>query len=216
VDTLNRPVVEALLIQRNYGELSRLVPTDKRYWYTLNRFLNEKDGILRWRAIESVGCLMNKWWCEGDKEKVREYVRRQLWALNEESGSIGWSAPEIIAETIIHIPELLEPYGSIMLTHALRGEAIIDGVLWAIGRLGRQIREAVASFQDEVLAVFESNNPDILGLAAWAMGRTEFLPALPELRNLSDRTERVRIYIDGDFQEKPLGIWALEAIRKIG
>lgn len=84
-----------------------------------------------------------------------------------------------------------------------------------VGRLGGYIAEAVDYFQDLVLGVFQSDNVVILGLAAWAMGEVGFKPALPFLEKLSDRKEPVRIYIKGDFNEKPLGQWAREAIGKI-
>jgi len=159
---------------------------------------------------------MKAWWHEGDREKVREYIRSLLWLLNDESGGIGWSAPEIIAETIVSIPELLEPYGSIMISYAFEGQTLLNGSLWAIGRLGKQIKEAIAFSQDKVFAAFDSDAPETLGLAAWAMGEADFTPALALLAMLRDRKEPVRIYIDGNFQEKPLGNWAKEAIAKIG
>jgi len=159
---------------------------------------------------------MKRWWREGNRERVREYIRSLLWLLNEESGGIGWSAPEVIAETIVSIPELLEPYGSMMVAYALEGQSLLNSGLWAIGRLGKQIKETIAFFQDEVFTAFDSDDPETLGLAAWAMGQAGFTPALARLTMLSDRKELVRIYIDGHFQEKPLGKWSKEAIAKIG
>jgi len=62
--------------------------------------------------------------------------------------------------------------------------------------------------------VFQSDNPEVLGLAAWAMGEVGFTPALPYLEKLIGRSEKVRIYLD-DFCEKNLGEWAKEAKNKI-
>jgi len=60
--------------------------------------------------------------------------------LNDETDGIGWKAPE----TIVSIPELLDPYGSIMIACAFEGSSLFNGGLWAIGRLGKQIKEAIA------------------------------------------------------------------------
>ncbi|MFC2060319.1 DVU0298 family protein [Chloroflexota bacterium] len=210
-----KPIVKNLLLKRDYAEIIRLCQTDKGYWHTLRLFLYETDENVRWPAIETIVLVMDKWWRDGSKERVREYIRRQLWLLNEESGSMGWSVPEVTAETIIHIPELLEPYGIIMVTHALHGKALLNGSLWAIGRLGKQIREAVVFSQDEILATFNTNNPNTLGLAAWAMGEVCFTPALSYIEIHKDRKEIVQIYIASDFQEKSLGMWSREAIDKI-
>jgi len=158
---------------------------------------------------------MGRWWYEGKEERVREYIRRLLWLLNEESGGIGWSAPEAIAEIIVCIPELLEPYAHIMISYALTGKVLLNGSLWAIGRLGSQMREVLSVHQTEVMAAFESDKPETLGLAAWAMGESGFAPALPQLAMLRSRKEIVRIYIDGHFHEKSLGDWSNEATDKI-
>jgi hypothetical protein len=207
--------VKALLTKKDYGEIVRLCHTDKRFWRSLRLFLYETDETLRWDAIETIASLMGKWWHEGKKEAVLEYIRNLLWLLNDESGGIGWGAPETIAETIILIPELLQPYGSMMMAHALEGPPMLNSGLWAIGRLGKRARESIPLFQDRVFAAFDSREPQTLGLAAWAMGQAGFTPALAAVKTLADRKELVRILIDGHFQEKPLGDWAQEAIASL-
>jgi hypothetical protein len=215
VDTLIKQTVDALLLQGDSNELLRLCQTDERYWHALRLYFYETDENLRWPAIEAVAELMGRWWHESRRERVHEYIRRLLWLLNDESGGMGWSAPETIAETIIRIPELLEPYGHIMISYVLKGQGLLNGSLWAIGCLGKQVKEALYIYQDKVLAAFDSDEPETLALAAWAMGATDFAPAVPRLEMLRDRKEIVRIYIDGHFKEKSLGGWANEAIAKI-
>ncbi|MFC2035860.1 DVU0298 family protein [Chloroflexota bacterium] len=215
MDTLIKLQVKALLIQKDYSELLRLCQRQRRFWRTLQLCLYETDENLRWPAIKAVAELLKTWWCKDDREKVQEYIRNLLWLLNEESGGISWSAPETIAETIVSIPELLEPYSSIMIARAFEGSSFFNGGLWAIGRLGEQIMETIVFFQDKVFAAFGSDAPETLGLAVWALGEANFTPALAYLTMFRDREELVRIYIDGYFQEKSLGNWSSEAIAKI-
>jgi hypothetical protein len=215
VDTSIKQTVDALLLQGDSKELLRLCQTDERYWHALRLYLYETDENLRWPAIEAVAGLMGRWWHEGSRERVYEYIRRLLWLLNDESGGMGWSAPETIAETIIRIPELLEQYGRIMISYVLKGQGLLNGSLWAIGRLGKRVKEELCKYQDKVLAAFDSDEPETLALAAWAMGESDFAPAVPHLAMLGGRKEIVRIYIDGHFQEKSLGNWANEAVAKI-
>jgi len=215
VDTSIKQTVDALLLQRDSNELIRLCQTDERYWRALRLYLYKTDENLRWPAIEAVAELMGRWWHEGSRERVYEYVRRLLWLLNGESGAIGWSAPEAIAEIIVRIPELLEPYGHIMISYVLKGQGLLNGSLWAIGRLGKQVKEALCVYQAKVLAAFDSDEPETLALAAWAVGESDFTPAVSYLAMLRDRKEIVRIYIDGHFQEKSLGNWSNEAVAKI-
>ena len=205
-----------LLLHKNFNDLLDLCEKDRRFWSVLRLCLYETDDSIRWSAIEATAGLMKRWWQAGREEKVREYIRGLLWLLNDESGGIGWSAPQTIAEIIVAIPELLEPYGGMAIARALEEPPLVKSGLWAMGRLGKRIAEVVGLFQNMILGVFESDEPETLGLAAWAMGEAGFAPALPSLEALKDSREPVRIYIDGEFQEKPLEWWTKEAIRKIG
>ena len=135
--------------------------------------------------------------------------------MNDESGGIGWSSPQTVAEIIMHIPELIDPYGRMMIAHSIEEPPLMKGGAWGIGRLGRRIADSLEAFREKVLAVFQEDDSETLGLLAWAMGRTGFSPAMPYLENLLQREEPVMIYIDGVFLQKPLKQWAAEAIGAI-
>ncbi|OHE55304.1 MAG: hypothetical protein A2Z47_12030 [Thermodesulfovibrio sp. RBG_19FT_COMBO_42_12] len=207
--------VRDLLEENDCKGLIELSEKHRQFWNELRFRLYDIDERLRWAAIECVAKFIQRLWKKGQKEKVREYVRNLFWSLNDESGGIGWSAPQTIAEIIINIPELLEPYGSMMISHTLEEPFLIKGGLWGIGRLGKQIAASVEFFQEKILAAFENDDPEILCLAAWAMGEVGFKQSLPFLKKLSEGKERARIYTGGDFHEKSLGEWASEAIAKI-
>lgn len=159
--------------------------------------------------------ILKRWWDEGKEEKVREYIRGLFWSLNDESGGIGWNAPQTIAEAIILIPDLLDPYGSMMVDRTMEEPLLVPSGMWAIGRLSIRIKPAVSFFQKLVLHHFASDSPEILALTAWAMGEVGFEPALSELRKLEKHQELVKIYIQGDFHYKTIGDWASLAIGKI-
>ncbi|NLC76028.1 MAG: hypothetical protein GX750_00145 [Clostridia bacterium] len=53
-------------------------------------------------------------------EFFRETIRRHIWAMNDESGNMDWSAPEIIAEIVAAQPILFEEFASIMIEAALK------------------------------------------------------------------------------------------------
>lgn len=203
-----------LLLQRDSPRLLDLCEKDKHLWRVLWATLYDADECLRYPAIEAVAKMMGRWWQADHKERVREYVRRLLWSLRDESGEMGWSAPQTIAEIIVSIPELLEPYGSMMIHRAFEEPTLIAGGLWGMGRLGTSIGEAVESLEDSILGIFQTEDIEILGLAAWAMGEVRFEAALPYLEGLRSRKEPSQIYIDGQFYQKPIGQWAEEAIAK--
>ncbi len=207
--------MEAMLLQRDYQRLVELCQARKPAWKALYSKIYEVDERLSWPAVEAMAMVMRQWWGEGGEAKVREYIRRLFWALNDESGGIGWNAPQTIAETIVLIPELIDPYGSMMIDRTIEEKLLVQGGLWGTGRLGNRIIKAVDFFQERILSVFRGNDPQTLGLAAWAMGEVGFEKALIHLTSLRGRTEPARIYIEGEFHSKPVGQWAREAEYKI-
>jgi len=217
-NTMDRAVkqqIRTLLMQRNYDRLIDLCQTDKNAWKALRINLYTSDENLSWPTIEAIARIMRIWWQAGEEEKVREYIRGLFWSLNDESGGIGWNSPQTIAEIIVLIPELIDPYGSMMIDRTMEESLLVQNGLWAIGRLGKPIESAVVFFQGIIMRSFSSDDPQTLGLAAWAMGEVGFKLALSSLEKLVDRPELVRIYIQGVFHEKTVGEWAREAIDKI-
>ncbi len=206
--------VDTLLKNKDYDRLIYLCQTDRNAWKALQRNLYSTDEDLIWPAVEVSAMMMKRWWDSGEEEKVREYIRGLFWSLNDESGGIGWNAPQTIAEIIVLVPELIDPYGSMMIDRTMEESLLVPSGLWAIGRMGGQIKPAVSFFEKSVLSNLKSRDPQTLGLAAWAMGEVGFEPALPMLKTFRGREEPVRIYIEGSFYEKSLGQWADEAIAK--
>ena len=215
INRLSEQQVYTLLLQRDFPGLLDLCEKDSRARRILWAALYNTDEHLRWPAIEAVAKLMARLWQAGQEQKVREYIRRFMWSLSDESGEMGWSAPQTVAETIFSIPELLEPYGSMMICRSLEEPTLVAGGLWGIGRLGPRIKGAVIPLQQIILETFEIENGEILGLAAWAMGEVGLETALPCLEKLKSHIEPVEIYINGCFHQKTVGQWAQEAISKI-
>ena len=215
MDKSNKHKLKDLLETRDYDRIVELCEKDRRFWQELRFRLYDIDERIRWPAIEAVGKFMQRLWDKGQRDKVRIYIRTLFWSITDESGGIGWTAPQTIAQIISNIPELIDPYGSVMIAHTLEEPPLIKGGLWGIGLLGKKIADSVNFFREIILEVFKSDDAEILGLAAWALGEASFRPALPFLKELTGRKDLVKIYIKGDFKEKPLGQWAQEAIDKI-
>lgn len=215
VDLMEKPmkkIVEDLLMTRDHVTLLDLCEQDRRFWQEVRFRLYDLDERIRWSAIEATAKFMERWWQSGKQEKVRIYIRTLFWSMNDESGGIGWSSPQTIAEIIVHIPELIDPYGSMMIAYSIEEPPLMKGGAWGIGRLGTRIADFIEAFREEILAVFQEDDSETLGLLAWAMGRTGYSPAVPYLEKLLRREEPVMIYSDGVFCKKPLGQWAGEAI----
>jgi hypothetical protein len=208
--------IKYFLLRRDYRTLVYLSEEDKRVWRLLQSNLYQADENLQWHAIEAIAIFMRKWWDSGHQERVLDYMRRLIWSINDESGGIGWSTPQTIAEIVVTIPQLGEPFVNIMINRAFKEPALIKSGLWAVGRLGQRIRQSVEQFQGLILTSFTTDDTETLGLASWAMGEARLESALPYLKVLKNRKESIRIYVASHFTEKPLGSWARVAITKIG
>lgn len=215
METSVKKQVEDLLRRRDFDTLLDLCEQDRHFWQEVRFRLYDIDERIRWPASETAAKLMQRWWNAGREEKIRQYIRTLFWSMTDESGGIGWSAPQTIAEIIVNIPELIDPYGSMMIAYSIEEPSMVKGGLWGIGRLRRRITDSVDFFRDKILMVFHSDDAEILGLAAWAMGEACYRPAVPFLDKLLTRDELVRIYKDGNFDEKALGQWARQAISEI-
>jgi len=215
MDKLVKRQVDDLLIKRDFETLVVLCEKDRRAWQEVRYRLYSLDERLRWAAIEATAKLMEKWWKSGSEEKVRNHIRTLFWSMTDESGGIGWSAPQTVAEIIATIPEIIDPYGGMMIAHAIDEPPLVKGGLWGIGRLGRLIAGSLDFFQERILAAFQIDDAETLGLASRAMGEAGFCPAIPYLKKISSRTEPVRIYVMGDFPVKPLCGWVEEALSKL-
>ena len=200
---------------RDYDAIVAYSHDERRAWKSLRACLYELDDNIKWPAIEAIGRLMNHWWQNGEQKKVREYMRGLFWLLNDESGGIGWTSPQQIAEIICQIPELDESYSTMVIDRTLEEPPLVQGGLWAIGRQGRRLEGRIDNFEGMILNTFGIQDAQTLGLAAWAAGESRFAPALPYLESLTDRLETVRIFIRGVFLDKPLGVWAEHAIKQL-
>ena len=215
MDKLIVEKVRGYLAREEYNALLALCDEDARGRRALWLALDEADDSLRYRAVEAVAKLMELWWHQGRTEKVREHVRRLLWAMNDEAGQMSWSAPEAIAGIVALVPDLLDPYAGIMISRAFEEPPLVASGLRGIARLDGCARQAVGFHEELVLGVFRSGDPRLLGLAAWAMGEVGFVPALSHLRALEIREEVVTIDTAMPLPGKSLGRWAAEAIEKI-
>jgi len=70
----------------------------------------------RLQAVYGLGVAVSRL-ALADREAAREIIRRLMWSLNEESGSIGWGAPETMGAILAMSPALAGEYAHIFLSY---------------------------------------------------------------------------------------------------
>ncbi len=169
-------------------------------------FLVHSDEKLRWRAIAAVGAVVEKLARE-DMEGARVIMRRLMWSLNEESGGIGWGAPEAMAEIMARHLELAREYSHMLISYMdyegnfLEYEGLQRGVLWGLVRLTRVRPQMLADAGRHLQKYLESTDATIRGLAAWASGLLGVEETRPMLQLLVKDDSLLRLSIDNEFTQ---------------
>ncbi|MCF8105772.1 MAG: HEAT repeat domain-containing protein [Desulfohalobiaceae bacterium] len=162
-------------------------------------FLNSRKELQRWRAVTGLGVVVARL-ADQDLEAARVVVRRLMWSLNDESGGIGWGAPEAMGEICARRQRLAREYSKILVSYLnpagnyLEHPVLQRGLLWGLARLAHArpelAREAVLYIQPFLY----SKDPIHRGLAAWILAGLQDLWAEPCLNLLRQDNSRITLY----------------------
>jgi hypothetical protein len=143
----------------------------------------DSDPELRSKAINVFGRVVADLANE-DMEAARVVMRRLMWMLNDESGGIGWGAPEAMAEAMACHQGLAEEYVRILLSYIredgnfLEYEPLRRGALWGIGRLAQVYPEMLIELDAAkyILPYLGSDDPLSRSLSAQALRMLGIMP----------------------------------------
>ncbi len=201
------------LKEKKYVELLNLSSSKKKILSTLISLSYDKKALLSWRSIEAIGIITGEI-AKSDPEAVRNIAGRLLWMIRDESGGIGWSAPEILGEIVRNNPSLCSDIATVIVSFH-EEPPLCPGVLRAIGRIGKKNSEMIAFAIPVVLPYLKSPDQTIRGNAAWALGEIGVTGAVHVLEELRGNGGVVILYEDGELKRKKVGELASEAIRKL-
>lgn len=180
-------------------------------------FLYSTDARIKWRAVTAVGIVVVRI-ADEDLEAARTMMRRLMWSLNDESGGIGWGAPEAMGEIMARQVRLAEEYHRILVSYIredgnrLDHEALETGVLWGIGRLAQARPELLRNATDHLFPYLQSDNPEQRGLAAWALGFLGAKYPRSALGPLLEDPLEITIYEEGVFNRYGLSELAVSLL----
>ncbi|MDY6824717.1 MAG: HEAT repeat domain-containing protein [Thermodesulfobacteriota bacterium] len=78
--------------------------------------LFNKDDPVQQRAVTAIGATTARL-AESDMESARIIMRRLMWSLNDESGGIGWGAPEAMGEIMARHSRMALEYHRILFSY---------------------------------------------------------------------------------------------------
>jgi hypothetical protein len=191
------------------------------------------DETVRWNGIISMGYSVARL-ADEDMEEARIVMRRLLWSLNDESGGIGWGAPESLAEIMVCHDGLAQEYVHMLVSYMqpdgeelfqdgnqLEHEILQRGLLWGIGRLAEEKSSLLRNRDVPVCLVpyLDSADPTVRGLAARSLGLLQYGGSVEQLEKLQGDLSMVKYYDNGRLltvSVDDLVCQALERIREQG
>ncbi len=161
----------------NAGELAALLEystSHKRTLSYLAALTYDPDPLIAWRALDACGRVAAQAIQEGEIEWVRNHLRRCQWLLSDESGGIGWRAPEMMGEIVARSPAALVEFIPLvaLLLFEMEDEDVVrfkNGHLWAVGRLAQVRPQQAEVGQPWALLALEDGDPQTCGMGLWCL-----------------------------------------------
>ncbi len=164
---MHKTEVKKLLKRGDYAGLLRWAASVRNPQRILISLTFDSDELLRWRAIDAFGRIAAVQ-AGQDLERVRDTIRRLLWLMNDESGGLGWHAPEMIAEILVNVPALIPEFAG-LLPSFLREEPFERGTHFAVYRVAQVDPGPFIEYVSELTASLGDPDPAIRAYSALAL-----------------------------------------------
>ncbi|MFN3395771.1 MAG: DVU0298 family protein [Thermodesulfovibrionales bacterium] len=193
--------IKAALLKPDFDSIVSMALKEKRVFRILISLAYDKTELICWRAIEAIGkaagALKKK-----DPDFVRNIVQRLLWSLSEESGGIGWSAPDMLGEIVINAPDVFPDIPPIILSFKDE-ESFLPGVLRAMGRIAEAGINGIdrSLCRDIIIRSLNDKSPFVRGIAIWAASMLQLKDLKDEVSSLLKDEESFLLYEDHGLKE---------------
>jgi hypothetical protein len=188
-----------------------------------------EDPHVRWFAVSCMGEAVARL-AEMEMEEARIVMRRFLWSLNDESGGIGWGAPESMAEVMCRHAGLAEEYVHMLISYMredgsevcqdgnyIEHPLLQRGLLWGVARLSgcrpRLLIDRGAGA--DIPPYLHAEDAATRGLAALAVGNLYLTATEAVLRGLVADMAPLTLYREGFFQPTTVGALAQSALERM-
>lgn len=198
---LKKAIKEALQ-KRDLNRVAELGLENPRTISVLFNLSYDKDSLITWRAIEAMGEVVRAI-AQRSKEEAREIMKRLLWSITEESGGLGWSSIEMIAEVIVRSPKVFSDV-ALLIPEYFDEPIFRESVLYALWRIGVEHPELLEwdAVENVVREALQSGDTTLQGLALLILRDCSDALKLKDFRVeiMEEKAEKIRVYQDGDFK----------------
>lgn len=209
--------LKSRLLDTVLSEVRRLPP--RQVVSPLIACLCDADDLVKWHAVSALGAVVAELAGE-EMEAARNIMRRLMWSLNDESGSVGWGAPEAMAEIMANQEGLAEEFAHILVAYMREDGLYLEfpplqrGLMWGVGRLAGVRPDLLRKWAAPacLLPYLDSKDPDVRGLAARALGILRAEGAKMRLAALRNDSSPVLLYEQGRVEIRTVGELAGKAL----
>lgn len=176
-----------LLEANDLNALVALGQNKPRVVSILIRISYDKETLAGWRAIKAVGLLAREL-VKTDYEYLRNTIRKLRWSLSDESGGIGWSAPELIGEIVCADPRRFADIVPLIAdVYSIEEDVFRPGVLYAFSRIAESVPDLVVPFADIIKAALNDKNALVRVFALETIKKFENISALAIAKDVLDK-----------------------------
>lgn len=206
-DRLRDVLARQDLARQDHETIAELAGRKRRILSFLAALTYDHDRLISWRAVEAIGLAAARI-SDDDPEYVRVHLRRLMWLLNDESGGIGWRAPEMMGEIIRSRPGRFAEFVPIIISFLDMEEDAVRfraGTLWAIGRLGQVTPHTVQAAIPRIMPCLNDPDPQTRGMAIWCLGQLGAARCVSDREALLGDEGPAELYIDGQLFSTQVG-----------
>jgi hypothetical protein len=167
-----------------------------RSFRVLNSLLFDPDGLIVWRTVEAIGRLAAIEY-KDEPNRVKEFLRRLFWAMNDESGGLCRHAPEAIGEILFNVPDLIEEFG-LILASFVDEEPFEVGVRLALARVAPENYKPFMGITDKLSETIASDIVAMKASSLIALNELKIYPEKSAIEELIDCEDTFEVY---DFRD---------------
>lgn len=157
---LKKAVVRALE-DNDYGRIVAMARQSRGVLSLLVRLAYDKETLIGWRSILAIGKISSVFVNSKDEhEFLRVTIRKLLWMLSDESGGIGWAAPEMLGEIVRADPAAMSDIIPLIAElYSVEEKVFRPGVLYALKRIAEKHSELVQPYQEIITKGLSDPDP---------------------------------------------------------
>jgi hypothetical protein len=155
---LKKRIVRALETN-DYETVRTFALQSRKVFSVLVRLAYDKTTLIGWRAIKAIG-QVSSLYVRNNYDFLRDAIRKLLWSLSDESGGIGWSAPEILGEIVSADPgKMSDVIPLIADIFTIEERVFRPGVLYALKKISEARPESIVPFESLVILGLVEHDP---------------------------------------------------------